>query len=178
VRFTGPAFGEDLRRILSAADICVEPSPANAYTSHSTMLKIMEYMSLGKPIVAFDLVEHRFTAQSAAVYATPNDEHEFARELAQLMDDPNRRMTLGACGFERIKTQLAWEYSIPNLLAVYRRILPAAGLAETVTVSTPMPAVQAPQVSALETNLDAHQPRQVVSHGKEFGTKETTAFLT
>ena len=123
-RFTGPIFGEELRRILSAADICVDPSPANSYTGHSTMIKIMEYMSLGKPIVAFDLTEHRFTARNAALYVAPNDERAYARTLAHLMDDPDRRMTLGTYGRERIKTQLAWEYSVPNLLSVYRTVLP------------------------------------------------------
>src|SRR5215469_12811561 len=126
VRFAGPVFGEDLRRVLSAADICVDSSPANPYTDRSTMVKIIEYMSLGKPIVTFDLPEHRFTARSAAIYVVPNDEHAFARALAQLMDDPGRRMSLGTYGRERLKTELAWEYSIPNLLSVYRSVLPEA----------------------------------------------------
>jgi glycosyltransferase involved in cell wall biosynthesis len=126
VRFTGPIFGEGLRRLLAAADICVDSSPANPYTERSTMFKIMEYMSLGKPIVAFDLPEHRFTAREAAVYVIPNDERAFARALAQLMDDPHRRMALGATGSGRIKTQLAWDYSVPNLLSVYRAVLPEA----------------------------------------------------
>lgn len=130
VRFTGPIFGEKLCRLLAAADICVEPSPANPYTDHSTMLKIMEYMALGKPIVAFDLAEHRFTARGAAVYVTPNDEKAFARALAKLMDDPDRRKALGATGSGRIKTQLAWEYSVPNLLSVYKSVLPAAKVSE------------------------------------------------
>jgi len=82
VLFTGPIFGEKLRRLLAAADICVDSSPANPYTDRSTMFKMMEYMSLGKPIVAFDLPEHRFTTQGSAVYVTPNDERAFARSLA------------------------------------------------------------------------------------------------
>src|SRR5207253_2655091 len=61
---------------------------------------------------------------------SPNDERAFACTLAQLMDDPNRRMALGAYGRCRIQTQLAWEYSIPNLLSVYREVLPAAEIAE------------------------------------------------
>ena len=133
VRFTGPIFGDDLRRILSAADICVDPSPANPYTDRSTMVKIMEYMSLGKPIVAFDLPEHRFTARNAAVYVTPNDERAFARALAQLMDNPSRRIALGTYGRDRIKTHLAWEYSVPNLLSVYRAVLPEANARERLT---------------------------------------------
>lgn len=132
VRFTGPIFGERLRQLLAATDICVDSSPANPYTDRSTMFKMMEYMSLGKPIVAFDLPEHRFSAREAAVYVAPNDERAFARALAQLMDNPERRMALGTTGSGRIKTQLAWEYSVPNLLSVYRAVLPADGIPEAI----------------------------------------------
>jgi hypothetical protein len=142
VRFTGPVFGEDLRKLLAATDICVDSSPANPYTDRSTMFKIMEYMALGKPIVAFDLPEHRFTARSAAVYVTPNDEQAFAGALARLMDDPGRRIALGACGIDRIKTHLAWDYSIPNLLSVYRAVLPEASALETRTSYLPRPSVE------------------------------------
>lgn len=126
VEFMGCIFGEELRRYLSAADICVESAPSSPYSDRSTIFKIMEYMSLGKPVVAFDLPEHRFTAQNAAVYVTPNDERAFAQALAELMDDPRRRVALGVFGCWRIKTELAWDYSVPHLLAAYRQVLPAA----------------------------------------------------
>ena len=126
VQFMGFIFGEELRRYLSAADICVDSAPSNPYSDRSTMFKIMEYMSLGKPIVVFDLPEHRFTAQHAAVYVPANDEREFARALTYLMDDSKRRASLGVFGSRRIKTQLAWDFSVPNLLHAYRLVLPAA----------------------------------------------------
>src|SRR6267142_4457526 len=124
VQFTGFVFGEQLRRYLSATDICVDSAPSNPYSDRSTMFKIMEYMSLGKPIVAFDLAEHRFTAQQAAVYVPPNDERAFAQALAEVMDDPRRRASLGMSGILRIRTQLAWDFSIPNLIGAYRAVLP------------------------------------------------------
>jgi glycosyltransferase involved in cell wall biosynthesis len=120
----GAIFGDDLRRYLSAADICVVPDPSNSYNDRSTMVKMMEYMALEKPIVAFDLPENRFTAQQAAVYVPPNDERAFARALAQLMDDPNQRKALAAAGFHRIQQELAWDFSIANLLNAYRAVLP------------------------------------------------------
>ena len=156
----------------SAADICVDSSPANPYTDRSTMVKIMEYMSLGKPIVAFDLPEHRFTARGAAAYVTPNDERAFACTLAQLMDDPNRRMALGAYGRCRIQTQLAWEYSIPNLLSVYREVLPAAEIAETVIAHESKPAIEAREVPDADMHPQASQPETLHSHAKQ-----TTAHL-
>jgi glycosyltransferase involved in cell wall biosynthesis len=123
VQFTGWVEPEDVARHLAAADICVVPDPSNPYNDRSTMIKIMEYMTLGKPVVAFDLPEHRFTAQAAALYVRPNDELEFARALAQLMDDPVRRHTMGMFGRRRIETELAWRYSAPHLLEVYQRVL-------------------------------------------------------
>lgn len=127
VCFTGFLFGEELRRQLLAADICVDATPSNSYSDRSTMVKLMEYMSLSKASVVFDLPEHRFTAQESAVYVAPNDEMEFAKALAQLMDDPQRRVLLGAMGKRRIETTLAWEYSAAHLLDVYRRVLHLAG---------------------------------------------------
>jgi glycosyltransferase involved in cell wall biosynthesis len=126
VRFTGPIFGEGLLSYLSAADICVDAAPSNPYSDRSTMFKLMEYMSLTKPIVAFDLHEHRFTAQQAAVYVPHNDEHAFAQAISELMDDPQRRKILAESGRCRIEKELAWDFSIPNLLDAYRAVLPAA----------------------------------------------------
>ncbi len=73
VVFTGRVSDDDLCRYLSTADICLDPDPYTEWADQSTMNKIMEYMAFGKAIVAFDLKEHRFSAQNAAVYAPPND---------------------------------------------------------------------------------------------------------
>jgi glycosyltransferase involved in cell wall biosynthesis len=120
VRFTGPVPDEEFLRIMCTADIGVDPDPATAFADMSTMIKMMEYMALGKPIVAFDLTEHRFTAQSAAEYARPNDEHDFAQKLILLMDDPERRQTMGQFGRKRVETELAWPHQVKHLLCAYQ----------------------------------------------------------
>jgi glycosyltransferase involved in cell wall biosynthesis len=119
VWFTDWIPDEDLIRYLSTVDICVDPDPSNSFNDRSTMIKMMEYMALGKPIVAFDLPEHRVTAQDAAVYARPNDELDYARQIAELMDDPERRSRMGQMGRERIETELSWQYQEKHLLAAY-----------------------------------------------------------
>jgi glycosyltransferase involved in cell wall biosynthesis len=83
------------------------------------MMKIAEYMALGKPTVAFDLPEHRVTAQDAALYARPNDEFDFALQIVSLMDDPEQRRKMGQIGRERIEAELAWSHQETSLLAVY-----------------------------------------------------------
>ena len=124
VWFTGFVPSAKMQNCMCAADICVAPEPSNPFTDRSTMVKIVHYMSFSKPIVAFDLPEHRFTAGDAAVYVQPNDELAFAKALAELMDDPLRRQALGALGRRRFETGLAWEYSVPKLLEAYQKILP------------------------------------------------------
>jgi len=109
-------------RYINTADICVSPDPFNRYNDASTFVKIMEYMAAGKPIVAFDLQETRLSAQGAALYARSGDVPDFARKIASLMDQPVTRRAMGDAGALRVRTDLAWQYSIPNLLQVYEKI--------------------------------------------------------
>lgn len=120
--FTGFVPDNDLVRYLSTVDICVDPDPANPFTDRSTMMKMTEYMAMGKPIVAFDLTEHRETARDAALYVPLNNEFEFARALAALMDDPARRNAMGAYGRRRIEAELEWRHSIPRLIEAYDKL--------------------------------------------------------
>ena len=80
-------------------------------------------MALGKPTVAFYLPEHYFTARGAAIYARPNDDLDFARQIALLMDDPGRRSGIGEEGRERIENNLAWHHQSQALLKAYKTLL-------------------------------------------------------
>lgn len=122
VWFTGYISEEDKRRYLSTVDITVVPDPKNGFNEYCTMIKIMEYMTLGKPIVAFDLQEHRVTAEDAALYAKPNDELDFAKQIAVLMDDPETRNKMGAFGKDRIENKLAWKFQAENLVKAYENL--------------------------------------------------------
>jgi glycosyltransferase involved in cell wall biosynthesis len=114
-----------LRRYLATADICIDPDPANPYNDRSTMIKMMEYMAAGKPIVAFDLLESRRSADTAAVYVPNNDELEFARQIAALIDDPPRREAMGREGHARIQRELGWPHQGQRLLEAYAALEPA-----------------------------------------------------
>lgn len=120
ITFTGWVSRDEVKRYISSADICVDPDPSNIYNDHCTMIKIMEYMTLSKPVVAFDLPEHRVTAGEAAVYARPNDELDFARHIAALMDDPERRERMGQIGRARVENELAWSHQAEHLLDAYK----------------------------------------------------------
>ncbi|MFE7240839.1 glycosyltransferase family 4 protein [Streptomyces sp. NPDC057580] len=119
VQFTGRIPDADLVRYLSTADVCLSPDPRNPLNDVSTMNKVLEYMAMGRPIVSFDLKEARVSAGDAAVYAPANDEAEFAKLIALLLDDPEQRTRMGKIGQERVSGQLSWRNSQASLLAAY-----------------------------------------------------------
>jgi glycosyltransferase involved in cell wall biosynthesis len=119
VTFTGRVPEQELLEMLNTADVCVNPDVANPMNDKSTMNKIMEYMSLGKPIVQFDLAEGRFSAQEASLYANKNDAEDLARKIVALLDDPTQRTRMGAFGRRRVESELEWRYEAPKLLAAY-----------------------------------------------------------
>jgi glycosyltransferase involved in cell wall biosynthesis len=120
VWFTGRLPELEVRKRLSAVHVCVQPDPMSPLNDVSTMNKLMEYMALGKPTVAFDLAETRYSAGEAALYVRPNDEIEFARQVSWLLDNPAERERIGEAGRRRVREALAWEYSAQELLRAYR----------------------------------------------------------
>ena len=123
VEFTGRAPDEDVRDILSTADIGMSPDPRNPLNDVSTMNKTMEYMAFGLPVIAFDLRETRASAEEAGIYATPNDIEEMSRLLVDLIDDEPRRQSMGSAGRRRVEEKLAWSHQEPHYLSVYNRLL-------------------------------------------------------
>lgn len=122
VNFTGRIPDEQLLDILSTADVCVNPDKPCDMNDMSTMIKIMEYMALGKPIVQFDLKEGRFSAMDASLYAdNSKGAEDFAAKILLLLGDADARKRMGEFGRKRIEEALAWEYSVKNLLAAYER---------------------------------------------------------
>jgi glycosyltransferase involved in cell wall biosynthesis len=124
VNFTGRIPDQQLLEILSTADVCVNPDKPCEMNDMSTMIKIMEYMALGKPIVQFDLNEGRFSAGEASLYAdNTNQVADFASKILWLLDNPAERERMGEFGRNRVERELAWDHSVANLVAAYRRVL-------------------------------------------------------
>ncbi len=123
INFTGRVPDQQLLDILSTADVCVNPDKPCEMNDISTMIKIMEYMALSKPIVQFDLKEGRFSAGEASLYAdNKNQIPDFAAKILWLLEHPEERKKMGEFGYGRVQKQLAWEYSVENLLAAYQRV--------------------------------------------------------
>ncbi len=122
VEFTGRAPDELVGQIMSTADVGLSPDPKNPLNDVSTMNKTMEYMAFELPVVAFDLRETRVSAGEAAVYAKPNDVHEYATAIVNLLDDEAACTQLGKIGRARVEQELAWKHQEQAYLGVYQRV--------------------------------------------------------
>lgn len=124
VNFSGWLKRKDIIRYLTVTDVGVVPDPKNGMNEYCTMMKTMEYMAFAKPIVAFDLVETRYSAQEAALYATPNVVEDFADKIEILLGDEELRTRMGAIGRKRIEQELSWTHSTEHLLQAYETLFP------------------------------------------------------
>ncbi len=122
VEFTGRVSNEELLERLSSCDICVNPDRKNQLNDRSTMNKIMEYMALGKPIVQFDLLEGKRSAQQASLYAEPDNAVDFAEKILALLASPEQREAMAVEGQRRMRDSLEWRHQIPKLLNAYNRV--------------------------------------------------------
>jgi glycosyltransferase involved in cell wall biosynthesis len=130
VEFTGWVEQDTICRVLSTSDVCLAPDPKSPLNDLSSMIKISEYMAIGKPMVSYDLSESRIGAGDAAAFAPADDTEAFARLIDELLDDPERRVAMGAVGRERAEQVMAWAHQERSLLAAYDRALgmgPARG---------------------------------------------------
>jgi glycosyltransferase involved in cell wall biosynthesis len=120
--FTGRIADGDVERILATADVCVSPDPKNPLNDVSTMNKVLEYMACAKPVVCYDLREHRFSAGEGALYARADEVTDLAAKIEQLLGDASLRARMGDYNRRRFLEQMAWEHNAGTLLRAYEAL--------------------------------------------------------
>jgi glycosyltransferase involved in cell wall biosynthesis len=116
VHLPGEADDDLLRDYMATADVCVSLDERNPMNDRSLMIKVLEYMAMGKPIVQFPLAEMRRICGDTTVYAADADATDLAERIDELLDDPARRAALGEAARERVRNGLTWSDQVPTLL--------------------------------------------------------------
>ncbi len=122
VCFFGRTDDATMLNVLNTADICVNCDVYNAMNDKSTMNKVLEYMSLGKPIVQFDMTEGRFSSQEASLYAENNNAVDMAQKILWLTEHPEQRSAMGEFGRNRVNDELSWAHTGKALLEGYEKV--------------------------------------------------------
>jgi glycosyltransferase involved in cell wall biosynthesis len=123
VEFLGRVADDRILPVLSTADVCIAPESSSPLNDRSTMIKVLEYMAMARPVVAFDLTETMVSAGDSALYAPSGDESAFAERISELLDQPALRQRLGERGRERVVSELGWHRSRDALLRAYAAAL-------------------------------------------------------
>ncbi len=129
ITFTGRADNDTISRVLSSADLAVDPCPYSPHANVSTATKIMEYMFFSLPIVAFDLLETRRSGQDSICYARLGDEGHFSRLIVELLHDEAQRRELGRTARVRLDTALSWRVSSRHLISLMEGLIGSSPIA-------------------------------------------------
>ncbi len=106
-----------LRAYMATADVCLSVDERNGMNDRSTMMKVLEYMAMGRPVVQFPLTEMERVCGDATVYARNADPTDLAEKIDALLDDADRREQLGQAGLQRMRDGQMWPDQIPVLIA-------------------------------------------------------------
>lgn len=115
VTFTGRVPFADAPYHLSACDIAVAPKMSTSEGSG----KLLNYMAMALPIVAYDTPVNREYLGDLGVYALPGDVTAFTAAIDGLLNKPERRRELGACLRARAIEQFSWTAAAERVLGVY-----------------------------------------------------------
>jgi glycosyltransferase involved in cell wall biosynthesis len=99
VSITGLVPPREVTARLASASALVLPNTASAISERYTSpLKLFEYLTIGRPIVASDLPSIRevLTDGQTAMFVPPGNAAELAAALVQLKEDPALAVSLGA----------------------------------------------------------------------------------
>ncbi len=118
VTFTGRVPFADAPNYLAACDITVAPKMSSSEGSG----KLLNYMAMAQPIVAYDTPVNREYLDDLGVYAPPGDVAAFTAAIAELAEDAARRRTLGAALRRRAQEAFSWPVAAERILNLYNRL--------------------------------------------------------
>jgi glycosyltransferase involved in cell wall biosynthesis len=120
--YTGFIQRSEVAKYVAAADIGVACFEDNDLTRSKSPLKIAEYMSAGKAIVASDVGEVRTMLADAGILVRAGDSHALAAAMLQLSRDKSLCEQLGKKARARAEEIYNWSTPTKNLHNAYRQI--------------------------------------------------------
>lgn len=125
VRFHGYLAPSAFVPILAACRLTVSPDPPTPFNDVSTMVKVLDSLVIGRPVVAFDLQESRRLIGEAGVMVDEPTAAALARAIIELLRDPAATERLAERAGQRPEDLgMGWDHSAAALRAAYDRLRP------------------------------------------------------
>jgi glycosyltransferase involved in cell wall biosynthesis len=119
VTITGRQSHEAVRGFVAAMDVTVSPRA----TFYASPMKIVEYMSMGKTIVAPDMENIRdlVTGEVNAVLFTPESSRALADVLRRVLADAELRRRLGDAARATVLARRTWLHNAHAVVELFER---------------------------------------------------------
>ena len=118
VTFTGPLPYELAPSHLALGDVAISPK-LSATEGNG---KLLNYMAVGLPTVAFDTAVNRELLGDLGAYAPPGDVAALTDRLEELLTDEARSRWLGRALRARVAELYSWDGGCHRVLEVYRQV--------------------------------------------------------
>jgi glycosyltransferase involved in cell wall biosynthesis len=118
VTITGRVPYDRAPRYLAAADAAVAPKLSSTEANG----KLLNYMALGLPTVAFDTTVNRDVLGPAGIFAKMADEEDLARRLLQVLSDDSEVRDRGISLRRRAVETFSWTAAGRQILDIYRHV--------------------------------------------------------
>jgi len=111
VVFTGNLPQEDALKYVQRAHVCLSPFLPTPIFNSTSPTKLVEYMAMGKAVVANDHPEQRLVlTESGAGICVPYEETAFADAIVRLLKDLDATVEMGIKGREYVKQYRNYKY--------------------------------------------------------------------
>jgi glycosyltransferase involved in cell wall biosynthesis len=121
VTITGWVPFEEVPRLLASAHVGLDTAAATAVNNGSTMVKIMEYLVVGLPVVATALRETRVTGADAVVTVAEDTIEAYVAPIAELLNSSEDWQARADRARAR-GTELQWPAQGKKLVAAYHEL--------------------------------------------------------
>jgi glycosyltransferase involved in cell wall biosynthesis len=118
VTFTGRIRYQDAPAYLSLGDVAVAPKMSATEGSG----KLLNYMALAQPVVAYDSAVHREYLADCGVYVSPGNVEGFVQSIVNLLHAPEQRAYLGQQLRRRAQEEYSWRRAGKQIVALYNHL--------------------------------------------------------
>jgi glycosyltransferase involved in cell wall biosynthesis len=114
----GPVDHNEVPKYISMADVGIIPLPNHYFWNTQSPLKLLEYLSMEKPLIITDIPAHKEVIKNnpLAFYISHPNEIEFLRAIEKVISNKKQLKFLGRDGRKIILKDYTWDNITKNLI--------------------------------------------------------------
>jgi len=122
ILLTGAVSRERVPHYIAAMDIALAPYPPGG-ASYFSPLKVFEYMSMARPVVATNIGQCvELLKEGAGVVLPPGGPELWAVALAELLNDSKTRSSMGNKARQRVLAHYTWNDNVRRIVEQFTRL--------------------------------------------------------